>query len=78
MEDSHLSHPEYQIMLEAEAEKLMIQNQERFLEEKRRLIKTQTSLSFPNDRAFTDINGTKDLFPMGPPTITGGTISGSK
>ena len=32
--------------------------------------------SFLSDRA-PDINGTKDLFPVGPLTIIGGTISGS-
>ena len=64
------------MVLETEVESLPCQAQERLLVEKIRLEKKQISLSFPNDSAFTDINGTKDLFPMGPLTITGGTMSG--
>ena len=39
------------------------------------MTRKKISPSFHNDKA-TDINGTKDLFLMGPMTIIGGTISG--
>ena len=76
MDGSHLSQSECQMVLETEAKSLLCQAQERLVVENSRLEKKQISISFPNDRAITDINGTKDLFLMEPLTSIGGTISG--
>ena len=54
----------------------MSRDLERILEENSRLTRKQINPLLPNNRASTDISGTKDLFPMGPLTIIGGTISG--
>ena len=75
MEDSHCSHPEYQMVLETVAESLMCRDFERILEKSSPMTRMKINPSFPSDRA-PDINGTKDLFPVGPLTIIGGTISG--
>ena len=75
MEDSHFSDPEYQVVLETEAEGLMVRDFERILERERPMTRMKINPSFPGEKT-PDIHGTKDLSPAGPLTIRGGTLSG--
>ena len=75
MEDSHFSDPEYQVVLETEAEGLMVQDSERILERESPEMRMQFVPMFLADKT-SDLPGTKDLSLAGPPTILGGTLSG--
>ena len=75
MEDSHFSDPEYQVVLETEAEGLMVRDSERILERASPETRLKINLMFQATKT-PDFPGTKDLSPAGPLTICGGTISG--
>ena len=77
MEDSHVSDPEYQVVLETEAEGLMVRDSERILERESPETRTKFVPTFLADKT-PDLPGTKDLSPAGPPTILGGTLSGHR
>ena len=75
MESSHFSDSEYQVVLETEAEGLMVQDSERILE--REMPETRMKL-VPMFLAgkTPDLPGAKPLAPAGPPTLLGSTLSG--
>ena len=77
MEDSHFSDPEYQVVLETEAEDLMVQDSERILERETPETRKKLVPTFLAD-PIPDLPGTKDVSPAGPPTILGGTLAGLK
>ena len=63
------------MVLETEAEGLMVRDSERILE--RESSKTRLKINPTFQAAKTpDFPGTKDMYPAGPLTICGGTISG--
>ena len=75
MEDSHFFDSEYQVVLETEAEGLMVQDFKIILEQESPLTTMKINPSFQGAKT-PDIPGTKDLSPAGPLTICGGMISG--
>ena len=63
------------MVLEAEAEDLMVRDSERILERESPETRRKFVPTFLADKT-PDLPGTKDLSPAGPPTILGGKLSG--